>query len=132
MFINMDLGGVKEAKPVPAGRYDLTIASAEEHTSKDSGGKSVKISIGIDGHDDSPNIMHFMALPKAGDDPTKANFKTLMIKRFLKQFGVIYNENEGFNVEDLPGCTAKAQVTLSEPDDNGNVYNRIQLDRLKD
>jgi hypothetical protein len=126
MFINMDLGGVSEPKPVAPGRYDLTISTAEYREAKN----DIRVSIGIDGHADAPNISHFIALPKAEDDASKVQFKKLMLKRFLAQFYIAYDDNEGFAVEDFPGAAGTAQVNLSEPDDSGAVYNRLQLDRM--
>lgn len=131
MFINMNLGNVVEAKPVPPGRYDLVIASAEHTPPKSADkGETIRVSIGIDGHSDAPNLTHFLSLPKPGEDSQKSNFKMLMIKRFLEQFGIPYDDTRGFALEDFAGATAKAQITLSEPDDSGNIYNRLQLERL--
>jgi len=127
MFINMDLGGTVEPKPVAAGRYDLTIARAEYREDKG----DIDVSIGIDGHEsDAPNIRHFISLPKPDDDAGKVGFKKLFLKRFLVQFSIPYDEASGFNIEDLAGSRANVQVTLTEPDANGAVYNRLNLDRL--
>jgi len=32
---------------------------------------------------------------------------------------------------DMVGCSANAEVTLSDPDESGNVYNRLQIPRIK-
>jgi hypothetical protein len=126
MFINMNLSNTAEPKPVVPGRYQLTIADAKYREAKG----DIQVSIGIDGHDEAPNISHFMSLPKADDDAQKSNFKQLMVKRFLTQFGIPYSDTEGFEVTDFAGSTATAQLTLSEPDDSGAVYNRLNLDKL--
>lgn len=131
MFINMDLGGVTEPKPVPAGRYQLRVTEAKLNPAKEGKGANVEVSIAILGHDTAPNLRHFIALPKPDDDEKKAYFKKLMLKRFLQQFNIA--QDGGFNVEDLPGAEAEGQVTLTEPDpDTGNIYNRLQLDRASD
>lgn len=126
MFINMDLGKVTEPKAVEPGRYDLVVTSAEYREAK----PDIRVTLAIDGHLEAQTVSHFISLPKPDDDAGKTSFKQRMLKRFIVQFGIVYNENEGFNIEDFNGATAKAQLTLSEPDDAGNIYNRLQLDKL--
>lgn len=129
MKIPLNLTEVQESRPVPNGRYDLVIASAEEGKSKDGTKDQIRVSLGIQGHETAPNVTHFISLPGAGDEPQKANFKLLMLKRFLHTFRVPFDA-DGFNVDDLPGASATCDLTQSEPDDSGNVYNRLQLPRL--
>ena len=124
--IPVDLGGVVEAKPVPAGKYDLTIASVDEGKTQ-KGFPQLKASVGIDGHDDAPNVTHFVSLPSPGDE--KAQAKALFLKRFLEAFKIPH-EGMGFDTDDFPGAKATLELTLSEPDENGNVYNRIMLPKL--
>jgi len=126
MFINMNLSNVAEPKPVSPGRYNLTISDAKFREVK----RDIEVSLGIDGHLDAPNIRHFISLPKSDDDAGKVSFKQLMLKRFLVQFNIPFNDSEGFNIEDFNGQQAAAQLNLSEPDDSGTVYNRMQLDKL--
>jgi len=128
MFIEMNLGDTAEPKPVSSGRYALTIADAKYREAK----KDIQVSIGIDGHLDAPNISHYISLPKPEDDAGKAGFKRLMLKRFLEQFGIPYDDIKGFAVEDFSGAkAASVQVNLSEPDaETGAVYNRVNLDKL--
>jgi hypothetical protein len=126
--LNTNLAEIKESRPVPAGKYGLTIASVEEGKSK-SGLPQLKVSIGIDGHDDAPNVSHYISLPSAGDEKSAA--KALFLARFLALFNIGYDA-DGFDTDDLPGATATGELTLSEPDDNGNVYNRLNPPRLKD
>jgi hypothetical protein len=134
-FIQMDVGNVKEPKPVAAGRYGLTIAEAKYNEPKvkdgEKKGANIDVSIGIDGHIDAPNIRHFIALPKPDDKPETVQFKKLMLKRFMAQFSIPYNEVEGFNTDDFSGATAQGELTLTEPDaETGAVYNRLRLDKL--
>lgn len=130
MFVGMKVGDVQEPKPVASGRYPLIITEAKVNPPKSADkGPNIEVSIGIEGHIDAPNVRHFMALQKADDEPKKAAFKQLMVKRFLVQFGVPYTD-DGFNVEDFAGHRADGQLDLSEPDEKGNIYNRLQVDRL--
>jgi Protein of unknown function (DUF669) len=128
MRIPLNLSEVQESRPVPNGRYDLVIASAEEAKSK-AGADQIKVSLGIEGHETAPNVSHYISLPGNGDEPQKANFKMLLLKRFLHAFSIPY-DNTGFDIETFAGATAKCDLTLSEPDDSGNIYNRLQLPRL--
>lgn len=126
--IEVNLKDVQEPKPVPGGkRYALTISEAVFREEKN----DVRISIGIDDHLDSPNVSHFCSLPKADDDEGKAKFKARMMKRFLVAFNIPHDE-DGFEVEDFPGAVAELELRLSDPDENGNVYNRLVLPRLPD
>ena len=129
MKIPLDVGGVQESKPVPGGRYGLTIASAEQVETRETKKPQIKVSLGIDGHDEAPNVTHYIGLPAPGDDPDKAKFKQLLVARFLALFK-IPNDSSGFDLDDFPGQTATAELTLSEPDDSGNIYNRLTVPRL--
>jgi len=126
--LEVNLKDIHEPKPVPGGkRYALTISEATFREEKN----DIRISIGIDDHLDSPNVSHFCSLPKAEDDEGKAAFKARMLKRFLVAFNIPHDE-DGFEVEDFPGATAELELGLSDPDENGNVYNRVKLPRLSD
>lgn len=128
MFINMqNLGEVTEPKPVPNGRYDVTISEAKYVEEKN----YIRVSLGIQGHLDAPNVNHFISLPKKDDDAGKATFKQLMLKRFLVQFRIPFDNASGFNVDDFAGATANAQLNLGEPNaDTGAVYNELVVDKL--
>lgn len=128
MKIPLNLSDVQESRPVPNGRYDLVIASAEEAKTK-KGADQIKVSLGIQGADTAPNVTHFISLPNGEDDAQKANFKMLLLKRFLHAFRIPY-DSDGFNVDDFAGSTASCDLMLSEPDESGNIYNRLQLPRL--
>ena len=125
MFIGMSFEGVSEPKPVPAGRYDVTLADAKHVAEK----SYIRVSAGIDIEPTAPNITIFVSLPKPDDDEGKVMFKKLLLKRFLTQFKIPTN-GDGFNLEDIAGSTANVQVNMKEPDDKGVVYNEIQLDKL--
>lgn len=126
-FIDMDLGGnVAEPKPVAAGRYPLVITEATYNGDKN----YVKVSIAVDGRTDVPNFNHFISLPKKDDEPSKAEFKRLMMKRFLVQFNIPFDDN-GFELTDFHGARADGNLALTEPDkQSGAVYNNLNVDRL--
>ena len=127
--IPINLSELKEAKPVANAKYNLTIASVEEGESG-AGLPQLKASIAIDGHDDAPNITHFISLPSAGDPKSQA--KAIFLARFLLAFNIPFDA-EGFDLDDFPNAVGEGlELTLSKPDDNGNVYNRIMLPKLPD
>lgn len=134
MLIPIDVGAAVESKPVPAGRYNLQIVEALD-TKSQKGAPQFSVSIAIDGHDDAPNLRHFVSLPNPDtDDADKMKFKTLFLKRFLVLFGIPVPsaiDTEKLAMQ-MAGCKASAELTLSEPDDNGNVYNRLTLPRLRE
>lgn len=126
--IPVNLDEVQESRPVPTGKYDLTISTVEEAKSKN-GFAQLVVSVGIDGHDDAPNVTHYISLPTPGDD--KAQAKALFLARFLSAFNISHDAS-GFDTDEFPGSKATLELTLSEPDANGRVYNRITLPYLKD
>ena len=139
--IPVDLDGIKEMKPVPLGKYSLLIVSVDEVDSK-KGKPQFDISISIDGHDDAPNIRHFMSLPAEGDEPKAFKFKALMLKRFCALFKVPLN---GSSIDTtalamaLPSHRAVAEVTMDKETDSegkekpgGRTFNRIVVPYLED
>ena len=127
MKIPLNLNEIQESRPVPNGKYDLIIVTADTMKSQ-KGADMIKCSLAIEGHDDAPNVSHFISLPD-GSDLDKDKFKGLMLKRFLTTFDIPFDEN-GFDIDAFAGQKAEAELTLSEPDDSGNIYNRLQLPRL--
>jgi len=134
-FIPVDVGSVQEAKPVTQGMYDLVITTCEETVTRESKKPQFRISLGIEGHTEAPNVSHFMSIPAEGDDAGKTSFKVLLIKRFCTLFGVPMRA-DGIDTAalamEMVGKRARAEVTLSEPDDNGNVYNRLNIPKMRD
>lgn len=129
-FIPVNLGAAKESRPVKNGVYDLQVVSVEEAKTK-AGAPQLLVSIAIEGHDDTPNVRQYMSLPNNGDEPDKAKFKALLLKRFFTLFGVPVRA-DGFDTEALLGARARGELTITEPDDNGNIYNRVTVPRLRD
>lgn len=128
-FINLNLGDVKESKNVPAGKYRLVISSFEETESREKKTPQLKIVIAVEGHDDAMPVNHYVPLASAKDDQKTAMFKNLLLARFLSLFKVPFSA-EGFNPEDMIGCSADAELQLTEPNDNGDVYNRLVVPKL--
>lgn len=128
--IPVNLDEVKESRPVPTGKYGLTIASVEDTKSK-AGAPMLVVSIGIDGHADAPNVTHYMTTPQEGGDPKKEGYKALMIARFLDAFKIPH-DSSGFDTDDFPGATATCSLLLSEPSEDGRVFNRLDLPQLRE
>ena len=137
-FIPANFDDAVEPKPASAGRYNLQITGCDVAktgpNSKVPGSPQFKVSIAFTDEPNTPNITHFVSLPNEQDKPETANFKVLLLKRFLTLFNVPYDTN-GIDVEkmamDMVGAQANAEVSLSEPDDNGNVYNRLQTPKIR-
>lgn len=133
-FLPENLDEIQEATAAPAGSYELQITACEEtqtgENSKHPGAPMFKVNLGFVGEPNYNNIVHYISLPFEGDE--NANFKLLMLKRFLSLFHVAYSNNTEQLAMDMPGQTAQCEVTMSEPDDNGNVYNRLKIPRLRD
>jgi hypothetical protein len=128
IIVNLADPSVSEPKPVPDSMYDLEIVSAES-TSSQGGSPQVEVHIGILGHEDAPNVRHYISLPKEGDDAGKRGTKLLFAKRFCSLFKIPYDET-GFDTDDFTGSKARAELTTEER--NGNTYNKLILPRLKD
>lgn len=124
-ILAINLNDVSEPRPVANGQYDLVIASVEETTTKEKGKPQLRVSIGIGGHDDAPNVTHFVGLPTDGDEPRSAQFKSLLLKRFLTMFSIPFGP-EGFSLDDFPGATARGELTIDESGD----YNRLVVPKM--
>lgn len=131
-LIPINLGDLQEAKPVPLARYDLTITSCDETKTKEKQTPQFRISIAIDGHDDAPNVTHFVGIPSEKDEPKTAEFKGLLLKRFLTLFGIPLSNDTEQLANSMPGAKARGvEVGLSEPTESGDVYNRFVVPKLK-
>lgn len=129
-FINLNLGDVKEQRAVAAGRYRLVIANWEETESKEKKTPQLKFSINIEGHDEAMQVQQYIPLAGPKDEQKSAAFKNLLMARFLTLFKVP-NTVEGFNPDDAIGCSADAELQLTEPNkDSGDVFNRLVVPKL--
>jgi hypothetical protein len=136
MRIPINLNDYHEPTTAPAGqKYNLVIAAAEETRTKTSGKPQFRVSIGFKDHPDYQNLTHFVGIPADGDEPDAMRFKALLLKRFLGLFKVPVTGSE-IDTEAialaLPGAETNAEVSLSEPTDDGTVYNRLVVPRLKE
>lgn len=133
MLIPIDVGAAVESKPVPVGVYGLQIVDAQEAKSQ-KGKPQFVVNISIDGHEDAPQCTHYISLPGDGDEPKSVKYKVLLLKRFLVLFGLpvpaaIDTEKMAMG---MVGAKAKATLGLSEPSDDGRVFNRLQVPYLAD
>lgn len=141
-FIPVNLNEAKEPKPVPMGKYDLTILGCEVGLTRVKKTPQFIVQIGVDGHDDAPPLNHYMNIHTETDEPKAAEFKSVVIKRFLTLFGM-KTKDEGYDPEalamEMQGRKARADLTIdTEKDAEGNekvdgrTFNRLQVPRLKD
>jgi hypothetical protein len=137
-FVPVNFDEAQEAKPAPAGQYTLQITAAEEATtgpnSQHPGSPQLKITLGFPENPNTPNVMQYMSLPNEHDDASKANYKALLLKRFLVHFKIPFDPN-GLDLEkvcmEMVGATARTEVTLSEPNESGDVYNRLKIPKIR-
>lgn len=137
-YIPVNFDDAVEAKPAIPGFYELQITACEiaktGPNSKRPGSPQFKVSLGFVSEPNTPNITHFISLPNEDDKPETAQYKTLLLKRFLILFNIAYDRG-GIDTEkmamEMPGHAARAEVTLTEPDENGSIYNRLQVPRIK-
>lgn len=138
MYINVNVNSAQEVRPAPKGRYELQITGATAGVtgpnSKNPGCPTLKVSLGFTDLDlNAGNITHFITLPNENDEVGAAKFKTLLLARFLSAFSINV-DNEGFDVDELAmemqGHVGSIEVGLTEPNDNGDIYNTLVLPKL--
>lgn len=137
-FIPVNFDDAVEAKPAPTGEYSLQITECKltetGQNSKRPGSPQFRVSLGFTDEPNTPNVTHFISLPHEEDEPSAAQYKALLLKRFLTAFSIPFDSN-GIDTEkmamDMVGASARIGVELTEPDDNGNIYNRLKVPRLR-
>jgi hypothetical protein len=141
-MIELDFDSVVEPKPLPKGIYPVQITAGEVKetgpNSKNPGRPQMVFTVGFIGPSKeeqvAPTVRHYVSIPHPDDEPKSFDFKLLLLKRFLTAFGLPMERN--FDPEAVAfaaiGATADLEVDLTEPDDNGNVYNRLVLPRIRD
>jgi hypothetical protein len=130
-FISVPLDDAKEAEPVPEGEYDLRIVKAEDGPSKKGNAMTtVYIKVEDSAYPNAALVRHWITYPDRDTPADQRQMRLLDIKRFLTCFGVA-QESNGFNSDDLLGSVGRSFLYQEEADD-GNVYNRLRLPRLKD
>lgn len=135
----IDLGesfrDAKETPLAPEGQlYDLICGDP------DVGDTSIIVPISFESGEYRP-MRHYLNLPQPRDlerdkernQPagTTSRNKMLFLKRFCYLFNIKYTEN-GFDTNDIAGARARANVSITEPNDKGDTYNQIVLPRLPD
>lgn len=134
--IPVNLDDIEEQKPAAGGTYSLQIVKCDVTktgpNSKQPGSPQYKVSIGFQDSPDTPNITHYVSLPN-GEEDDGGKFKALLLKRFLVLFNIPYgNEIDTDRLAmEMVGAEATADVQQTEPDDSGNVYNRLVIPRLR-
>lgn len=137
-FFSVNLNDTQEQKPAPKGQYELQITSCQltetGEKSKNPGKPMWKIGLGFtDLELNAPNITHYVTLPYEGDE--NINLKLIGLKRFLVAFDIPYGD-DGLDFDDLAyamvGKTAVVGVDQSDPNENGDIYNRIIVPRLRE
>lgn len=135
-YIPVKFEEIEEQKPVPQGQYELQITGAQAtetgENSKHPGTPMIRVTLQFtDLELNAPAVNHFLTFPYEGDD--NAAFKWLQIKRFLVAFGADV-PTEGVDLEsmamDLVSRVATVEVTLTEPNENGDIFNRLRVPRL--
>lgn len=136
--IPVDLNDVKEPSIAPAGRYNLQVLECKlgetGPNSKNPGTPMFTISVGFPDDIDYVPLRHFIVLPSQGDDAKTMKNKSLGLKRFLQAFRIPFSSN-GIDTEELQlsmiGATANLEVSQSEPNAEGNIYNNLKLPRAE-
>lgn len=144
MKIPVNFDAAVEPKPVSNGLYQLQITGAKVKesgpNSKNPGTPNLWVTLAFVGDTEeelnAPAFNHICSLPSDNDEPRTVNFKVLMLKRFLTQFGVPFTSGD-LDLEELcmelPGHEARAEVRLSDPNpDTGSVFNTLVVPRLQD
>lgn len=138
---NLNFDEAVEPQPLPRAKYDVQITAAEEkqtgQNSKRPGSPQIKVTVGFTGpsteEQNAPPMSVFLSLPHEEDTVDGSRFKVLLLKRFLTLFNIPFS-NGDLDIEQLCfamiGASANAEVTLGEPDGNGNVYNNLVVPRI--
>lgn len=140
-MIELDFDSVVEPRPLPKGVYPVQILDGEVRetgpNSKNPGRPQLVFNVGFTGpskeEQAAPTVRHYVSIPHPDDEQKSFDFKLLLLKRFLSVFGLPMDSQ--FDPEAVAfsaaGATADLEVDLTEPDDNGNVYNRLVLPRIR-
>lgn len=142
-FVDINFDEAVEPQPLAKGRYPTQITGAQVKqtgvNSKNPGRDQIVVTIGFTGpskeEQNAPTMSHYISLPHPDDEVKTNNFKALQLKRFLTVYGIPFESN-GIDLEQICfamiGNEADIEVELSEPDDKGNVYNRLRLPRIQE
>lgn len=134
-----EFGETKEIPLAPEGQYDLICGEPEHNT--DMGKNTIMVPIRFE-DEDYANFRHYLALPQAERDKkndeakghkpgTTSKTKLLMTKRFCQAFNIPMTDS-GFDTNDISGASARLGVSQSPADDQGRIFQNLQLPRLED
>ena len=126
----MHYAGIADAtlpKAVPAERYDIRIVSAVfNEKSKSSGKPNIAVEIEIPSQPLASTMYHYLSFAD-GEDAKRDAIKQGMTNKFMEIFSIPYDD-EGFDTEDFPGCTADNVPLLIDKDEvSGRESNKIDL-----
>ena len=129
-FIKIPLDEAKESEAVPEGEYALRIIKVEDGESK-KGNAMTTVTIRIEDpkYPEATPVRHWLTYPDSTTPPEQRSMQLLNTKRFLSVFKINIG-NDGFDSEDLNGAEGKCLLVQEQADD-GRVYNRLRLPRLK-
>ncbi len=137
-FIPVNFDDAQEPKPAEIGSYNLQITKADVtfsgEKSKNPGAPQFKVTIGFADNPNTPNLTHYVSIPNEHDEPDSARFKALLLKRFLTAFNIPF-ASDGIDTDklvmDMVGATAYCEVGVTDPNDNGDFYNRLVVPRMR-
>ena len=137
-FIPVNFDEAVEPQAAPGGRYQVQITACQVAksgaNSKRPGSPQLRVTIGFPENPEYQNFSHFISLPHEDDDKNSTNFKVLLLKRFCALFNVRL-AGDGIDPEQLAmemvGATANAEVGLTEPNDNDDVFNSLKIPKLR-
>ncbi len=131
-FIPVNLNDAQEAKAVPAGRYDVTISSAEEKVSaKDK--PMIRAVLEIEGDHNAPPVFHYIMLPLPDQNKEELDRNMIGLRRFMKAFKIPVNPagiDTDLLVMEMPGHSANLELKTEEYE--GTVSNKLVIPRIKD
>ena len=136
-FIEMGLGDdIKEPAAVDEGNYMLTVVSATEEISQNSGNPMIKIVHDIDGVDDADGVFVYLPLPTSEDDSETRKNKQRKIKRYLTLANIEYIEG-GFELDDFFGARFEGflfKEEIEQQDENAapRFRNNLLIPRMSD
>lgn len=131
-FIPVNLNDAQEPKAVPAGRYDVTISSAEEKVSS-KGKPMIRAVLEVEGDYNAQPIFHYIMLPEPGQDKEELDRNMIGLKRFMKAFKIPVNP-AGIDTDlltmEMPSHSANLELKVEEYE--GTVSNKLVIPRIKD
>lgn len=130
-LVRVPLGKGKEAVRAPEGEYDVIA----KRVFKRKDGRGWDVTVVIDGEPGWDVIRHTLWLPAEDADEEKVVNTMRAFRRFLTAFGIEYDEELGFDPDDIVGARARLAVRDgSYENKHGEVvtYSELVLPRVAD